>query len=80
MWTLCHPEACSGIGSCEGQEADPRDQATRRSARRDKSAHGMAGEGTEMRLAIKTTLGIAFLTKTLRAAYDLLDVYPISTS
>ena len=45
-----------------------------------KRVHGVAGEGTEMRLASRRRDGIASETKTRLAAYDLLDARPVSTS
>ena len=45
-----------------------------------KRVHGVAGEGTEMRLASRATRGIAFLTETRLAEYDLPHVSPISIS
>ena len=62
-----HPGSRSGVGSCEGKEADPRDQAMLCAVWREKSVHGEreAGEDT-VRCNWRAELrrGIALLTKT----------------
>ena len=45
-----------------------------------KRVHGVVGEGTEMRLASRSTPRHRISDQTCLAAYDLLDVRPVSIS
>ena len=63
-----HPGARSGVGSCEGKEADPRDQAMLCAVWREKSVHrrerGRLEDTLRCDWRAEVRRGIALLTKT----------------